>query len=88
YRKNDGIAINKLIEEHNYLLAPYCKEFALSLHSLLQEVLDDIKFLTQECSLGANAQHRYISKKFSEQPLYDSEMIKWLMKQQEKELEW
>ncbi|CAG8752781.1 17240_t:CDS:2, partial [Gigaspora rosea] len=71
YRKNDGIVITKLIEEHNHLLASYRKEFAPSLHLLSQEVLDDIKFLTQECGLGANAQCQYISKKFPEQPLYD-----------------
>ncbi|CAG8610890.1 11479_t:CDS:2 [Ambispora gerdemannii] len=41
-----------------------CKEIATSLRSLSQEVLDDIKFLTQECSLGAQAQRRYLSKNF------------------------
>ncbi|CAG8846193.1 29163_t:CDS:2, partial [Gigaspora margarita] len=52
YRKNIGtIFINKLINEYNYLLAPYQKKFAPSLHSLLQEVFDEIKFLTQEYDL-------------------------------------
>ncbi|CAG8565034.1 3469_t:CDS:2 [Cetraspora pellucida] len=56
-RKNvDAIIINKLIENHNHSLTPHRKEFASSLRSLSQEVLDDIKFLTQECNLGTKAQ--------------------------------
>ncbi|CAG8848810.1 882_t:CDS:2, partial [Gigaspora margarita] len=80
-RKNVGtIFINKLINEHNHSLAPYRKEFAPSLHSLSQEVLDEIKFLTQECSLGAKAQHQYLSKKFSAQPLYDRDLYNTIHK--------
>ncbi|CAG8771481.1 8897_t:CDS:2, partial [Dentiscutata erythropus] len=55
-------------------------EFAPSLRSFSQEVLDDIKFLTQECGLGANAQRRYISKKFPEQPLYDHDLYNAICK--------
>ncbi|CAG8577830.1 12513_t:CDS:2, partial [Gigaspora rosea] len=72
YRKSENaIIINKLVEKHNHSLAPHRKEFALSLRSISQEVLDTIKFLTQECNLGVKAQHRYLAKKFSDQPLYD-----------------
>ncbi|CAG8695496.1 12331_t:CDS:2, partial [Gigaspora rosea] len=71
-RKNIGVkVINKLINEYNHSLASYRKKFAPSLRSLLQEVLDKIKFLTQECGLGAKAQYQYLSKKFSVQPLYN-----------------
>ncbi|RIB27240.1 hypothetical protein C2G38_2161154 [Gigaspora rosea] len=108
YQKiSSEIVINKLVNNHNHSLALYRKEFAPSLRSFSQEVLDDIKFLTQECKLGTKAQCRYIAKKFPNQPLYDrdlynaihqyknqmgnqrendaSDMVKWLMKQQEQE---
>ncbi|CAG8570045.1 33701_t:CDS:2 [Racocetra persica] len=56
YQKNFGaIVINKFVEEHNYPLALHRKEFVPSLYSLSQEVLDTIKFLTQECNLEAKA---------------------------------
>ncbi|CAG8704427.1 23216_t:CDS:2, partial [Racocetra persica] len=55
YQKNDGIVINKLVETYNHTLASYRKEFAPSLRSLSQEVLDNIKFFTQKYSFGANA---------------------------------
>ncbi|CAG8542881.1 5408_t:CDS:2, partial [Racocetra persica] len=75
YRKNLGaIVINKFVENHNHPLAPHRKEFAPRLRSLSQEVFDAIKFLTQECNLGAKAQRRYISKKFPDQPLYDRDL--------------
>ncbi|CAG8850630.1 25135_t:CDS:1, partial [Gigaspora margarita] len=42
-KKNSGtIFINKLIDKHYYLLAPYRKKFAPSLRSLSQEVFDEI----------------------------------------------
>ncbi|CAG8769188.1 666_t:CDS:2, partial [Racocetra persica] len=81
YRKNEGaIFINKLVDEHNHSLAPYRKEFAPSLRSLSQEVLDEIKFLTQECGLGAKAQRRYLSKKFPTQFLYDRDLYNAIRK--------
>ncbi|CAG8553346.1 21564_t:CDS:2 [Cetraspora pellucida] len=74
------------------------------------ELLDDIKFLTQECKLKTKAQCRYIAKKFPNQLLYDhnlynaicqyknqmgnqyendtSDIVKWLIKQQEQEPRW
>ncbi|CAG8836443.1 23768_t:CDS:2, partial [Gigaspora margarita] len=76
YKSKNAIIINKLVEEHNYSLVPYRKEFALSLRSISQEVLDTIKFLTQECNLGIKAQCWYLSKKFSDQPLYDYNLYK------------
>ncbi|CAG8835812.1 7038_t:CDS:2, partial [Gigaspora margarita] len=48
----------KLVENNNHSLAPYQKEFAPSLCALSQKVLDEIKFLTQECGLGAKEQYR------------------------------
>ncbi|CAG8826717.1 2368_t:CDS:2, partial [Gigaspora margarita] len=70
-RSDYAIVINKLVEDYNHSLAPYKKEFALSLCFFSQEVLDTIRFLTQEYCLRAKAQQHYISKKFSDQPIYD-----------------
>ncbi|CAG8751983.1 17169_t:CDS:2, partial [Cetraspora pellucida] len=50
------------------------KEFASSLCMFLQEVLDKIKFLTQECGFETKAQHQYITKKFSNQSLYNYDL--------------
>ncbi|RIB20484.1 hypothetical protein C2G38_2179178 [Gigaspora rosea] len=69
-------------------MATQCWEFAPRLRSLSQEVLDGIKFLTQECGLGTKAQYQYLSKKFPIQPLYNSDMVNWLMQQKEQELGW
>ncbi|CAG8624634.1 17401_t:CDS:2, partial [Dentiscutata erythropus] len=77
-KSENAVVINKLVEKHNHLLTPYRKEFAPSLHSFSQEVFDAIKFLTQECNLGVKAQHWYLSKKFSNQPLYDHKIEKYL----------
>ncbi|CAG8685399.1 13396_t:CDS:2, partial [Racocetra persica] len=72
YRKNiNAIVVNKFVESHNHSFTPYRKEFAPSLCLLSQDVLDAIKFLTQECNLGAKAQRQYILKKFLDQPLFD-----------------
>ncbi|CAG8855740.1 18848_t:CDS:1, partial [Gigaspora margarita] len=60
-----------MVKNHNYLLAPYQKKFAPSLRALSQEVLDKIKFLTQEYGLGAKAQCRYIAKNFLNQLLFE-----------------
>ncbi|CAG8792699.1 18267_t:CDS:2, partial [Gigaspora margarita] len=80
FKKNIGaIFINKLIDEYNHSLALYQKEFALNLYSLLQEVLDEIKFLTQECGLEMSSNQR-------ENDAMD--IIKWLMQQKEQEPEW
>ncbi|CAG8837665.1 43703_t:CDS:2, partial [Gigaspora margarita] len=73
-KDSDSIIINKLVENHNYSLALYQKEFAPSLRALLQEVLDEIKFLTQEYGLGAKVQYQYITKKFQDQPLFDRDL--------------
>ncbi|CAG8651686.1 14865_t:CDS:2 [Gigaspora margarita] len=70
-KSKNAIIINKLVKEYNHSLAPYRKEFALSLRSISQEVLDTIKFLTQEYNLRVKAQCQYLSKKFSDQLLYD-----------------
>ncbi|CAG8499715.1 10935_t:CDS:2 [Gigaspora rosea] len=75
FRKDiNSIVVNKLVETHNHTLVPYREEFAPSLRTLSQEVLDKIKFLTQECNLGAKAQRRYISKKYPNQLLYDRDL--------------
>ncbi|CAG8726356.1 25306_t:CDS:2 [Gigaspora margarita] len=52
FRKDiNSIVVNKFIEIHNHSLAPYREEFAPSLRTLSQDVLNEIKFLTQEYSL-------------------------------------
>ncbi|CAG8779512.1 17762_t:CDS:2, partial [Dentiscutata erythropus] len=64
------IVINKLVEAYNHPLALHRKEFAPSLHMLSQEVLDEIKFLTQECGFGTKAQFKTIQAKLEREAKY------------------
>ncbi|CAG8640818.1 22693_t:CDS:2, partial [Gigaspora margarita] len=60
FRKDiNSIVVNKYIKNYNHSLTPYRKEFTPSLRTLLQDVLNEIKFSTQKCSLGAKAQYHY-----------------------------
>ncbi|CAG8483525.1 96_t:CDS:2 [Dentiscutata heterogama] len=63
YQKSvNAIVVNKFVERHNYSFAPHRKKFALGLYSLLQDVLDTIKVLTQKYKLGAKAQYQKFKK--------------------------
>ncbi|CAG8818570.1 2359_t:CDS:1, partial [Gigaspora rosea] len=59
YRKTEQkIYINKFIEEHNHDFTLHHEEFAPSLRRLSQDVLDEIKFMTQKCEYNARQQRR------------------------------
>ncbi|CAG8850243.1 29112_t:CDS:2, partial [Racocetra persica] len=44
--------------EHNHSLIPHCEEFVSSLRRLSQDILDEIKFMTQKCEYNARQQRR------------------------------
>ncbi|CAG8849863.1 37652_t:CDS:1, partial [Gigaspora margarita] len=70
----NSIVVNKFIKNLNYAFVLYKEEFVSSLQTLSQDVLNEIKFLTQKYSLGAKVQYRYISKKFPNQILYNCDL--------------
>ncbi|CAG8465672.1 34467_t:CDS:2, partial [Racocetra persica] len=85
FRKTEGkVYINKLVEKHNHNLIPHHEEFAPSLRQLPQDVLNEIKFMTQKCEYGARQQRHPASNINQDASL----MIEYLISKQREDPNW
>ncbi|CAG8512003.1 11520_t:CDS:1 [Cetraspora pellucida] len=67
------VYINKIVDNHNYLLSIKMISFKES-KNFMPEMMDDIKFLTSHCKFGATVQHKFLEEKYPAYPIHSKNL--------------
>ncbi|CAG8641262.1 16822_t:CDS:2, partial [Cetraspora pellucida] len=71
---NDGeITVNTIVNEHNHELSIESIQFQQD-KIFNQDILDDIKFMTEHCNMGATAQRKFLEGKYPLQLIYSKDL--------------
>ncbi|CAG8541922.1 19531_t:CDS:2, partial [Gigaspora rosea] len=71
---NDSeIAVNTIVNEHNHELSIESIQFQQD-KIFNQDILDDIKFMTEHCNMGATAQRKFLEGKYPLQSIYSKDL--------------
>ncbi|CAG8795668.1 3116_t:CDS:2 [Gigaspora margarita] len=76
---NSTIFINTIVDEHNHQLSVDAIAFEC-VKRFSEEMLEDIKFLTQHCKMGATAQKKYLEGKYPLQPIFSKDLYRAIQK--------
>ena len=74
-----SVFITKIVDEHNHDLNIEAAMFEEE-KKFSNEMIKDIRFLTQHCKLGATAQRRYLKGKYPSQPIYNQDLYATIRK--------
>ena len=70
---NSAVFIKTFVDEHNHDLNIEMIAFEED-KRFNDEMIEDIRFLTQHCKLGATAQRRYLEGKYPSHPIYSNDL--------------
>ncbi|RIB20691.1 hypothetical protein C2G38_2178619 [Gigaspora rosea] len=65
--------INKIVDQHNHELDVARIQFEQN-KNFTQDMLEDVKFMTEHCNMGATAQRNFLEGKYPLQPIYSQDL--------------
>ncbi|CAG8626642.1 13925_t:CDS:2 [Gigaspora rosea] len=85
---NGNITVNTIVNEHNHELSVESIQFQQD-KIFNQDILDDIKFMTEHCNMGATAQRKFLKEKPTKALLNNAAtMSNWIDKQKKEDSRW
>jgi hypothetical protein len=76
---DSAIFIKKIVDEHNHDLNIGAVAFKEE-RRFNNEMIEDIRFLTHHCKMGATAQRRYLEGKYPSYPIYSKDLYAAIQK--------
>ncbi|CAG8797605.1 17726_t:CDS:2, partial [Gigaspora rosea] len=70
---NGKITVNTIVNEHNHELSMESIQFQQD-KIFNQDILDNIKFMTEYCNMGATAQRKFLEGKYPLQLIYSKDL--------------